>query len=150
MILLEERNSSDSNNIDNGIKSIKSLESEEILNDDLKRNKKSFFLKILLPVLFGQLLSLLCVGSGYCSQYIQNKREIVTPLLINASYYFFLFILYGIIILKLKIQKPKLIFIILSISDTQANYLNIYIFSFVKFEYPYIINVLSSMLFYLL
>ena len=45
MILLEERNSSDSNNIDNGIKSIKSLESEEILNDDLKRNKNFFFLK---------------------------------------------------------------------------------------------------------
>ena len=145
MILLEERNSSDSNNIDNGNKSIKNLESEEILKDDLKENKKSFFLRLLLPVLFGQLLSLLCVGSGYCSQYIQNKREIVTPLLINASYYFFLFILYGIIILKLKIQKPKLIYIILSISDTQANYLNIFIFSFVKFEYPYIINVLSSM-----
>ena len=62
----------------------------------------------------------------------------------NASYYLLLFILYGIIILKLKITKPKLIYIIISIFDTQANYINIFIFSFSIFEYPYIINVLSS------
>ena len=98
-----------------------------------------------MSILFGKLLSLLCVGNGYFSQYIQNKRKLVTPLLLNASYYFIIFIIYGIIILKLKIQKPKLIYIILSISDTQANYINIFLFSFINFNYPYIVNVLSSM-----
>ena len=123
---------------------IKNMESEEYFPDDLKNNKSKTY-TILFAILFGQLLSLLCVGNGYFSQYIQNKRNIVTPLLLNASYYFLIFIIYGIVILKLKIEKPKIIYIILGIFDTQANYINIFIFSFVKFEYPYIINILSSM-----
>ena len=64
--------------------------------------------------------------------------------MLNASYYFFVFILYGCIILKLKLTKPKLIYILLSILDSQANYINMYVFSFIKFNYPYIINVLSN------
>ena len=126
-------------------KAIKSLFLEKFIIDEANKNKKSNLFTILFSILFGQLLSLLCVGNGYFSQYIQNKREIVTPLLLNASYYILIFILYGIIILKLKFKKLKLIYLILSISDTQANYINIFIFSFTKFEYPYIINVLSSM-----
>ena len=132
------------NNQENGNEIIKSVKSEEFFSDDIKPSKSKLY-SILFSIFFGQLLSLLCVGNGYFSQYIQNERGIVTPLLLNASYYILIFILYGIIILKLKIQKPKIIYIILSISDTQANYINIFIFSFVKFEYPYIINILSSM-----
>ena len=123
---------------------IKSIDSDDLKLDDTFIIKKSNYYEIIFSILFGQLLSLLCVGNGYFNQYVQNERDIVTPLLLNASYYFLLFILYGVIILKLKITKPKLIYIIISISDTQANYINIFIFSFAKFEYPYIINVLSS------
>ena len=140
-MLLQTENNSTSN----GNESKKYLNFEGFSKDELKKNQKFSFKKILFPILFGQLLSLLCVGNGYFSQYVQNKRGVVTPLLLNASYYIFIFIFYGIIILRLNIQKPKFIYILISISDTQANYLNIFIFSFVKFEYPYIINVLSSM-----
>lgn len=125
-------------------KLIKSIDSDDLKLDDTFITKKTNYYDIIFSILFGQLLSLLCVGNGYFNQYIQNKREIVTPLLLNASYYILLFILYGIIILRFKITKPKLIYIIISIFDTQANYINIFIFSFAKFEYPYIINVLSS------
>ena len=123
------------------------MKSEEFSKEEIEeiKNNKSKIYMILFAILFGQLLSLLCVGNGYFSQYIQNRRKIVTPLLLNAGYYFLIFVLYGIIILRLNIHKPKIIYIILSISDTQANYINIFIFSFVKFEYPYIINILSSM-----
>ena len=143
----EEKISSSSNSYkpEGESKAIKSLFLEKFIIDEENKNKKSNLFTILFSILFGQLLSLLCVGNGYFSQYIQNKREIVTPLLLNASYYILIFILYGIIILKLKFKKLKLIYLILSISDTQANYINIFIFSFTKFEYPYIINVLSSM-----
>ena len=143
----EEKISSSSNSYkpEGESKAIKSLFLEKFIIDEANKNKKSNLFTILFSILFGQLLSLLCVGNGYFSQYIQNKREIVTPLLLNASYYILIFILYGIIILKLKFKKLKLIYLILSISDTQANYINIFIFSFTKFEYPYIINVLSSM-----
>ena len=140
----KEYSISSANKSENNSQEIKNMESEEYSPDGLKNNKSKIY-TILFAILFGQLLSLLCVGNGYCSQYIQNKRNIVTPLLLNASYYFLIFIIYGIVILKLKIQKPKIIYIILSIFDTQANYINIFIFSFVKFEYPYIINILSSM-----
>ena len=37
-----------------------------------------------------------------------------------------------------------MIYIILSICDTQANYINIFIFSKIEFKYPYIINILSN------
>jgi drug/metabolite transporter (DMT)-like permease len=125
-------------------KLIKSIDSDDLKLDDTFIIKKTNYYEILFSILFGQLLSLLSVGNGYFNQYVQNKKKLITPLLLNASYYLLLFILYGIIILKLKIAKPKLIYIIISIFDTQANYINIFIFSFSIFEYPYIINVLSS------
>jgi len=65
------------------------------------------------------------------------------PLLINASYYFLIFFLYF-FISKCKIKKPKWIYIILSLLDTQANFINIYIFSFIDFRFPYIMNILST------
>ena len=146
MISSEEKCSSSNKNMVNGESNvIKSEFSEGLILDESNSKKKSNLFSILMSILFGQLISLLCVGNGYFSQYIQNERKIVTPLLLNSCYYILIFILYGIIILKLKIKKPKLIYLILSILDTQVNYINIFIFSFAKFEYPYIINVLSSM-----
>ena len=146
MISSEEKcTSSDKNMLNGESKVIKSGLSEGLIQDESNSKKKSNLFSISMSILFGQLISLLCVGNGYFSQYIQNERKIVTPLLLNSSYYILIFILYGIIILKLKLKKPKLIYLILSILDTQANYINIFIFSFAKFEYPYIINVLTSM-----
>ena len=104
-------------------KLIKSIDSDDLKLDDTFIIKKTNYYEILFSILFGQLLSLLSVGNGYFNQYVQNKKKLVTPLLLNASYYLLLFILYGIIILKLKIAKPKLIYIIISIFDTQANLL---------------------------
>ena len=126
-MLIEEINSSSSNQNKSETESeiIKSIHSEEFSLKNSLMNQKSLKI-IIFSILFGQLLSLLCVGNGYFAQYIQNKRNIVTPLLLNSSYYILIFILYGIVILKLKIQKPKIIYIILSIYDTQANYIFIY------------------------
>ena len=112
-------------------------------NEEKKINFRKNICKILIAIFFGQLICLLCVGNGYFVQEIQRENGIITPLLINSSYYFILFLLYF-FISKCKIKKPKWIYLILSICDTQANFINVFIFSFIQFEYPYIINILST------
>ena len=112
-----------------------------LIENDTNTNKCPKLKKILLAVLFGQIISLLSVGNGFCVEEIQ--KIFVTPLFINACYYFLLFFIYCFII-KFKIKKPKWIYIILSLIDTQANFINVYIFSITKFKYPFIINILST------
>lgn len=114
-----------------------------IIIEEKKNNTCSKLKKILLAIFFGQFLSILGVSNGYFAEKIEKEKEIHIPLLINSSYYFLIFFLYF-FISKCKIKKPKWIYIILSILDTQANFINIYIFSFIDFRYPYIINVLST------
>ena len=103
--------------------------------------------KILLSIFFGQLLALLSVGNGFFAEEIQNnkneEKKIVTPLLMNSTYYFLIFLIYF-FISKCKIKKPRLIYIILSLLDTQSNFINIFLFSIIPFDYPYIMNILST------
>ena len=56
----------------------------------------------------------------------------------------FLFCTIYFFISKCKIKKPRLIYIILSVLDTQSNFINIFLFSIIPFDYPYIINILST------
>ena len=112
-----------------------------IIEDDTNTNKCPYIKKILLAILFGQIISLLSVGNGFCVEEIQ--KDFSTPLFVNSCYYFLLFFIYCFII-KFKIKKPKWIYIILSLIDTQANFINVYIFSITKFKYPFIINILST------
>ena len=119
------------------------INNENTMTDNNNNKSCSKIKKILFAIFFGQILSLLSVGNGYFVEEIQKEKKILVPLLINASYYFIIFFLYF-FISKCKIKKPKWIYIILSILDTQANFINIYIFSFIDFRYPYIINVLST------
>ena len=60
----------------------------------------------------------------------------------NTTYYFLIFLIYS-FISKCKIRKPRLIYIILSILDTQSCLINTFLFSFIPFDYPYIMNMLS-------
>ena len=114
-----------------------------IYNNNNKSKSCQNIKKILLAIFFGQILSLLCLGNGYFVEEIQKQKKIEVPLLINATYYFLIFFLYF-FISKCKIKKPKWIYIILSLLDTQTNFVNIYIFSFIDFRFPYIMNVLST------
>lgn len=131
---------------------ISSNNSETILNhinnnninnnsDEQSCLKHSNIKTVLLSIIFGQMLALLSVGNGYFVKEIQNN--INTPLLINSCFYFLLFLIYF-FISKCKIRKPKWIYLILSIFDSQANFVNVYVFSFIDFKFPFIINVLCT------
>lgn len=111
-------------------------------------NTKTNYTKIILGLLIGQLLSILSVLNGLCSQYLETKRNFLIPLLLTTSYYFLLFITW--IITTREIHRPKLIYIILTIIDSQANFINVYTFSLIQFEYPFIINFSSSIWTFLL
>ncbi len=67
--------------------------------------------------------------------------QIVTPFLLTSSYYFILGLIW--ILIFRKIKKPKLSYILITIFDSQGNFLNIYAFSIIHFNYPFIINVSS-------
>jgi len=112
-------------------------------NQEINPKEKYKACKILLAIFFGQLLALLSVGNGFFVEEIQNKNGIKIPLLLNSTYYFLIFFVYF-FISKCRIKKPRLIYIILSLIDTQANFLNIFVFSLIQFDYPFIMNVLST------
>ena len=40
-------------------------------------------------------------------------------------------------------KRPKISYILIAIFDSQGNYLNIYAFQFIKFSYPFVINISS-------
>ena len=109
-----------------------------------EESDKKNIMNILLSIFFGQLLALFYVGNGFFAEEIQSKKkkEIVTPSLLNTTYYFLIFLIYS-FISKCKIRKPRLIYIILSILDTQSCLINTYLFSFIHFDYPYIMSMLS-------
>jgi drug/metabolite transporter (DMT)-like permease len=92
-------------------------------------------------IITGQILALLGIGNGMLSTVLEKHLKIVTPFLLTSSYYFLLAILW--IIISRKIKKPKMSYILITLFDSQANFLNIYAFSVVHFNYPFIINVSS-------
>jgi drug/metabolite transporter (DMT)-like permease len=81
------------------------------------------------------------VGNATLSKIIEKDLRFVYPFLLTASYYVLLAIFW--ILIKRKIKFPKLSYILITIFDSQANFLNIYAFSVIHFNYPFIINVSS-------
>ena len=110
---------------------------------DTNKENDSKIIKILLPIYFGQIISLLKVGSGYCKEKILVNKGILIPFLINSSYYFLLFLLYF-LISCFKIRKPKRIYILISLLDILANFINVYILSVSNIEFLYIINIFNT------
>lgn len=94
---------------------------------------------ILFNIIIGQTLALIGVGNGTLSKVIEKDYEFIIPLLLTASYYILLGIFWICIYRKLKL--PKLSYIFITIFDSQANFLNIYAFSTVHFNYPFIVGV---------
>jgi drug/metabolite transporter (DMT)-like permease len=75
------------------------------------------------------------------STVLEKNLNYVTPFLLTSSYYFLLAIIWLAIFRKIK--RPRLAYILITLFDSQANFLNIYAFSVVHFNYPFIINVSS-------
>ena len=119
-----------------------SYENEIIEGATVVPKRSPNYKKIILGLIIGQVLSILSVMNGLCSQYIEIKRMLKIPLILNSIYYLFIFILW--IIITRKIEKPKIIYIIIAIIDSQANFICVYTFGSVKFEYPFIINFSST------
>ena len=92
-IVLQQSN--ESNNENDSI--VESLIKPNPNNSQEEKNDNKNTWKILLSIFFGQLLALLSVGNGFFAEEIQSKengnKEIVTPLLMNTTYYFLIFLI---------------------------------------------------------
>ena len=119
---------------------ISSFYSNESQNNfDLK-----LFIKIILGIIIGQLLSLISVLNGFFNSSIEKKKKLIIPFLITSLYYLLLFLCF-LIYNKFSFKKPKFIYILIILIDCLANGINIYVFTITKFEYPYIINLNSTL-----
>ena len=96
---------------------------------------------ILLNILTGQFIAILGVLNGLTATTLEKSYKLEYPVFLTASYYLTLFLLYfG---LYRDLRKPKLSYIFIVIFDTQANFFNIYAFSKVNFNFPFVINISS-------
>ena len=111
-----------------------------------KNNKET--LTITIGIVLSQLISLLSVSNGMFSRQLEVNKHCVTPLIYTSTYYFLLFIVW--LCINRSISKPKLIYILLTFIDSQANFINVYVFTIIRFEYPYIINFSSAVWSFLL
>lgn len=96
---------------------------------------------IIFNIIIGQILAIIGVTNGKISEIIENEKGVIIPLVLTASYYFLLFIVW--LIINRKIVKPKLTYILIAIFDSQANFINVYAFHIIHFNYLFIINVCS-------
>jgi drug/metabolite transporter (DMT)-like permease len=96
---------------------------------------------IIFNIIIGQILAIIGVGNGKISEIIENEKGIILPLILTSIYYLLLFILW--MIINRKIVKPKLTYILITIFDSQANFINVYAFHIIHFNYLFIINVCS-------
>jgi len=113
-------------------------------NDSENYESKLNLSKIFLGIFIGQLLSIISVLNGFFNTKIQIKKKLIIPFLLTSIYYLLFFICF-IIYNKFSFKKPKLIYILIILIDCLANGINIYVFSLTKFEYPYIINLNSTL-----
>jgi hypothetical protein len=109
------------------------------------KSKEKYFSKktIITNILFGQFLALISVSNGYISQNLEKKHLIIIPLLLTSTYYLFLFIIFF-IYNNFKFKEIKHFYIIITLIDSQANFLNVYVFNFIKFDVPFLINFTST------
>jgi drug/metabolite transporter (DMT)-like permease len=96
---------------------------------------------IIFNIIIGQLLALIGIANGTFSKVMEKDLKYVTPLLMTASYYLLLAIVW--LSINRTLKSPKFIYVLITIFDSQANFLNIYAFSVVNFSYPFIINISS-------
>lgn len=93
-------------------------------------------------IIIGQFISLLSVFNGLACITIETKYHTVIPLLLTSTYYITLTLLW-LYRAKFKLNQLKLIYAIIALIDSQANFINVYAFTIIQFEYPFIINFLS-------
>ena len=124
---------------ENTILEPKNQEIIPLINQEQKGQKK--IVKVIFSALIGGILSIISVLIGISSQQLQKKKNINIPVLITTTYYILLFFTW--IIINKKIVKPKWFYLLLALFDSQGNFVNIYVFSLVKIEVPYIINFSS-------
>ena len=93
-------------------------------------------------IVFGQLISILSVLNGLACVFIENSFNLRIPLLLTFTYYCFLSLLW-LYKSDFKLSKLKTIYFLIALIDSQANFINVYAFTIVQFEYPFIINFLS-------
>ena len=113
-------------------------------NDSQNNENPKIILKIFLGIILGQLLSIISVLNGFFNIKLEKKKELIIPFLIISIYYL-LFFLCFMIYNKFSFKKPKFNYLLIIFLDCLANGTNIYVFSITKFEYPYIINLNSSL-----
>lgn len=89
--------------------------------------------------LIGQAISLLGVINGLTCNFIQNDYKADIPITLALIFYISLFFIF--LMKKPKTNKPKLIFIIIAFSESQGNVLNIFSFTKLRFNFPFIINI---------
>jgi drug/metabolite transporter (DMT)-like permease len=94
---------------------------------------------IIFNIIIGQLLAVIGVGNGKISEIIENEKGVIIPLVLTSSYYFILYIVW--MFINRKMVKPKLTYILIAIFDSQANFINVYAFHIIHFNYLFIINV---------
>jgi drug/metabolite transporter (DMT)-like permease len=68
-------------------------------------------------------------------------KELMIPSLLSSTYYFTL-ALFWLLFLR-KLNFPKIHFLFITLFHTQANFLNIYAFSKINFNYSFTINISS-------
>lgn len=107
--------------------------------ETITTNKCSY---ILYNIFLGQFLSILSVFNGILSHSIETKHKVVTPLLMTSSYYFLLGIIW-LIYNKFYFKRLRLVYFLITFIDSQANFINVFVFTFIQFEFPFIINFCS-------
>lgn len=120
--------------------------SDIIPNNLPKKNKNK--LTITMGIILSQIISLISVSNGIFSRQLEVNYTCVTPLIFTSTYYFVLFIIW--LCINRSFGKPNPIYILLTLVDSQANFINVYVFTIIRFEYPYIINFSSAVWSFLL
>lgn len=115
---------------------------ENEMNSESKKNLESKKINVENPyikIVLGQILVIISIFNGYSCDMIQNSFQMNYPMLLSFFYYFSLFLTYSVI--DLKVEKPKMSYIIIAICDSLANFFNIYAFTLINIQFPFIINI---------
>lgn len=105
-------------------------------------------LTITMGIVLSQVISLISVGNGMFSRELEVNKHCATPLIFTSTYYFLLFVLW--LCISRSFSQPKPVYLLLTLIDSQANFINVYVFTIIRFEYPYIINFSSAVWSFLL
>lgn len=110
------------------------VEVEEATNK-ITRTKK----EVIISIILSQILAVIAVLNGLASTIIENNYRLSFPITLSMLYYFVLFLVYLFVVKTPK--RPKLVFAIIALFESQGNCINIYAFTKLRFSYPFIINI---------